>query len=277
MSANSSTTASDWLTSSQRQLKQVGVATARLDCLVLLEDEARKDRGWLLAHPEFELSVEQVTRLNTKIAQRALHHPLAYIRGTTEFFGRDFAISPAVLEPRPESETMITLLLDLPDIQTKNYHIADVGTGSGALGITTKLELPKCDVDLLEIDASAIEIAKKNVISFATSIRVIESDLLASSPGNYDLLLCNLPYVPDSFQINTAATHEPKLAIFGGPDGLDLYKLLFSQIKHLSKQPLFILTESMPLQHIELAQIAKNASYRLTKTDDFIQLFQLVK
>ncbi|MEO6761830.1 MAG: HemK/PrmC family methyltransferase [Candidatus Saccharimonadales bacterium] len=264
---------SEWLKISETKLTNASISTPRLDCLVLLEDETDKDRGWLLAHPEFILSSAQENSLNTKITQRLKHVPLAYIRGFTEFYGRQFIITPAVLEPRPESETMIEMLLSLPNVKTKPYRIADVGTGSGALGITAKLELPNLEVDLLEIDKRAILVTQKNVIKFATNVNTLISDLLDKSSKDYDILLCNLPYVPDDFRINSAAMNEPRLAIFGGPDGLDIYRRMFSQINISPKKPMYILCESMPPQHITLESIARSSYYELIQTSDFIQLF----
>lgn len=260
-----------WLKQAKGQLKNI--PTARLDALVLLEDCSGKDRAWLLAHPEFELSDMQGEKLEKLLARRAQHEPLAYLRGKTEFYGREFVVSAAVLEPRPESETMIDLLKKLPKLAAKP-SIADVGTGSGALGITAALELPEATVELLEIDPAAIKIARANVDKLSTGILVLRSDLLAESSQDYDVLLCNLPYVPDDFAINTAATHEPRLAIFGGPDGLDLYRRLFTQIQNAQKQPLYILTEALPSQHDALEQIAKANGYKLHASDDFIQVFE---
>ena len=271
-------TTAAWLHTSQQRLEATGIATARLDCLVLLEDETGKDRAWLLAHPEFVLDPAQLKLLNTKIVQRQSHMPLAYIRGFTEFYGRQFVVSPAVLEPRPESETMVELLQTLPSLQSSaggsGVSIADVGTGSGALGITAKLLFPQARVDLLEIDPAAIKIAKMNVIKFTPGVNVVKSDLLLQAPSIHDILLCNLPYVPDEFHINLAAMAEPKIAIFGGPDGLDLYRRLFSQIQKLTKKPLYILCESLPPQHESLNAIATAAAYRLRQTKDFIQVFE---
>jgi release factor glutamine methyltransferase len=129
-------------------------------------------------------------------------------------------------------------------------------------------------VDLLEIDPKAVEVAQTNVDKHTTIISVIESDLLAQSGKDYDVLLCNLPYVPDDHTVNKAALREPKLAIFGGPDGLGLYRKLFGQIRNLKKRPLYILTESLPPQHGSLAGIAKEHGYQLVQTDDFIQVFR---
>lgn len=267
----SNTTVGHFLLTASQRLSAAGISTARLDTLVLMEDQLHKDRAYILAHPEALLPTIDKDVLSTRLEQRAQHVPLAYIRGKSEFYGREFVISPAVLQPRPESETMVELLLSL-DLPT-HPRIADVGTGSGALGITAQLELPNATVELLEIDQGAIEIATLNVVNHTIPISVITSDLLDQSTKNFDVLLCNLPYVPDDFHINTAALHEPKLAIFGGPDGLNLYRTLFTDIQNLQHKPLYILTESLPPQHDALRAIAETHGYRQQISEDFIQVF----
>jgi release factor glutamine methyltransferase len=269
-------TINELMLSAAKELNTGGIGTARLDALVLLEDVTGLDRAWLLARPDHKLSPSELTKLTKLLKRRAEHEPLAYVRKKTEFYGREFIITPVVLEPRPESETMIDLLKKLT--KSPNWparpRIADVGAGSGALGITAKLELPDTQVELLEIDPPALKIAQKNVEKYTTDIRVIRSDLLESASQDNNVLLCNLPYVPDSHKVNEAAGHEPKIAIFGGPDGLDVYRRLFDQIQKFKKRPLFILTESLPPQHSDLAAIAEKADYRLAETDDFIQVFK---
>jgi release factor glutamine methyltransferase len=267
-------TVDDWLGQAVKKLEQAGIGTARLDALVLLEDVTGRDRAWLLAHPEHELSSTESAKLKKLLSRRASHEPLAYVRTKTEFYGREFIITSAVLEPRPESETMIDLLKMLPGLP-KKPRIADVGAGSGALGITAKLELPGARVELLEIDTEALKIAQKNVDKYTINVNVNSSNLLTESRQDNNVLLCNLPYVPDEFKINPAAMREPKVAIFGGPDGLDIYRRLFSQVKNSQNKPLFILCESLPPQHETLAGIAASAGYKLTATDDFIQVFRL--
>src|SRR5436305_280122 len=96
-----------------KKLERAVVGTARLDALVLLEDVTGRDRAWLLAHPETEISASEVNKLKKLLNRRAQHEPLAYVRGKTEFYGREFLITPTVLEPRPESETMIDCLKEL--------------------------------------------------------------------------------------------------------------------------------------------------------------------
>ncbi len=135
-------------------LEAAGIETGRLDVLVLLEDVTKVDRARLLAEPETELLPKQTVELATLLTRRAGHEPLAYVRGKTEFYGREFIVTPAVLEPRPESEMIIDVLKKLA-AKGEISKIADVGAGSGALGITAMSELPEVKVDLLEIDPAA--------------------------------------------------------------------------------------------------------------------------
>jgi release factor glutamine methyltransferase len=264
----------DFITDTTKQLTDAGIGTARLDCLVLLEDAVGKDRSWLLAHPEFVISDTVLRQLEGWVAQRAKHMPLAYVRGKTEFYGREFIVGPDVLEPRPESETMIELLKKLASEQ--DCTIVDVGTGSGALAITAKLELPATEVIGIDIDPNCLKIARQNAAKHATDVTFYQGDLLEPlytlAPKPYTLL-CNLPYVPDDHQINQAAMNEPRLAIFGGADGLDLYRRLFTDFHGLSRFPVLVFTESLPFQHTELAAIAQAAGYRQAGEDDFIQVF----
>jgi release factor glutamine methyltransferase len=271
---SSSPATSEWLANATSLLLKAGVSTARLDCLVLLEDCLNKNRAQLLAHPELPLTSAQLAVLDAQIERRAHHVPLAYLRGKTEFYGRDFIINEDVLEPRPESETMIDLFLQLFKSQrTPDLKVLDIGTGSGALGITAALEAGLKTVSLSDIDAKALAVAKQNAKALNQSAQLFQNDLFYFNNADFDVLLCNLPYVPDSFQINTAALHEPRLAIFGGPDGLDLYRTLFAQAEAATQKPRHILTESMPPQHEELTAIAIAHGYRIQVEADFIQLF----
>jgi release factor glutamine methyltransferase len=263
-----------WLNTAVLKLNQAGLSTARLDALVLLEDISGKSRAHLLAHPELELSNTQVSKLDGLVKRRGLHEPLAYLRKRSEFYGRQFYIDHRVLEPRPESEAMIDILKNLQ--LSAASTIIDIGTGSGMLAITAKLEYPAATVIATDIDQNCVVIARKNAKTHNTTIRFYETDLLknlSSDIFNHAVILANLPYVPDHFQINPAAMAEPRIAIFGGHDGLDLYRSLFAQAQKLSVKPSYILTEAMPPQHAELSRIATSAGFSLKQVEDFIQLF----
>lgn len=111
----------NWLDANTNKLEQADASTARLDCLILLEDIVGKGRGWLLAHPEYELDKAALKSLQIKISRRAKHEPLAYIRGKSEFYGREFAVNAHTLQPRPETETMIELLQEL--VQSRKLKV----------------------------------------------------------------------------------------------------------------------------------------------------------
>jgi release factor glutamine methyltransferase len=264
-------TLSDCLARSTARLKQAGIGSARLDVLILLEDLIQKDRAWILAHLEHQVSESQLKKLERKLSRRAKHVPIAYIRGHSEFYGRKFKVNRHVLEPRPESETMIELLanLGLP----KRPAIADVGTGNGAIGITAALELDGSTVDLYDISAGAIAVAKHNTHLHELRLHVRKMNLLSRPLRPYDVIVANLPYVPSRWKINEAAMAEPKIAIFGGKDGLDIYRKFFTQLQRFTWKPKFILTESLPPQHEKLTQIAKDKGFELLKSDDLIQVF----
>ncbi len=268
----------DWLKSATAQLSQAGIGTARLDCLVLLEDVTGRGRAWLLAHSEHELEDLKVRKLESYLLRRLKHEPLAYIRGKSEFFGREFIVNAHTLEPRPETETMIELLLsNVKRHELKQLHLIDVGTGSGCIAITAKLELPDTEVAAIDVDQKCLVTAAQNAKIHNVAIDFYHGNLLKALPTQStatNILLCNLPYVPDNFQINRAASHEPRHAIFGGSDGLDLFREMFSQIDEMPSKPSYIFTESMPPQHTELALIAAQHSYDLILSEDFVQVFK---
>lgn len=272
---------SDWLKQSEAKLKEANIPTARLDCLVLLEDATGKARAWLLAHPEFTLPTEMEISLDTKLIRREQHVPLAYIRGHAEFYGREFKVNEHTLVPRPETETMVELLRETAVDDWKNMQgaaIADIGTGSGALAITAKLEFPEAQVIATDIDENCLHVAQGNAEALGASVEFLHGNLAeplagAALKSPFSILLCNLPYVPDEFHINMAATHEPRHAIFGGVDGLDYYREMLAQLAGLPAKPFYIFAESLPPQHEDLAAIAHTAGYTLDAEEDFIQLF----
>jgi release factor glutamine methyltransferase len=278
------------LAHSEAKLKDAGISSARLDTLILLEDLLHKDRAWLLAHPEAEISDNQARRLERRLERRSKHVPIAYIRGFTEFYGRKFRVNRHVLEPRPESETMITLLKQLAGsgqrtadsrkTRSTDYGLpstpamADVGTGNGAIGITAALEIPGSTVDLYDISSGAIAVAKHNLHLHELRLHVRKMNLLGRPLRPYDIILANLPYVPDHWQINQAAMAEPRIAIFGGKDGLDIYRKLFAQLHRFTWKPQYVLTEALPPQHDALAVTASGRGFSLHAVQDFIQVFK---
>lgn len=262
-------TIAEYLRNATNQLRMAGVASARLDALILLEDQLKLDRAYLLAHDDAELSPEHFKKLQKNIQRRRSHEPLAYIRGQSEFYGRPYIITKDVLVPRPESEAIITLLSEL-----NPTAITDIGTGSGALAITAALEHPKATVYGVDIAAACLHVAKQNAKQLAATVHFLQGDLFAPLVNiSVDTLLCNLPYVPDDYPINQAAQHEPALALFAGADGLDAYRSLITQLTEQQQKPDFIITESLTTQHGSLVEIMKAAGFSLQKTHDLAQLY----
>lgn len=279
-------TVDEWLKTSASKLETAEIGTARLDCLVLLEDQLGKDRSYLLSHPETPLQGVSLKGLNNKLKHRVRHEPLAYIRGKTEFYGREFYVDKRVLEPRPESEAIIELLLELAKSQKPiaKSQIIDIGTGSGVLAITAKLEIPKTEVIATDIDPKCLAVARQNAKNYSAKIKFRQGDLLEPLRlGTSDLglattiVLANLPYVPTRYKINRSARLEPKIAIFGGNDGLDIYRRLFECLAASHTKPRFVLTEALPTQHQSLSAVAETAGFAPRRTNGFVQVFEPVR
>lgn len=268
-------TIATFLEQATARLGQAKISTARLDCLVLLEDVLGRDRAHLLAHTDAIIPLTTEVYLNNKIVQRASHMPLAYIRGKVSFYGREFIVTPNVLVPRPETETMIGMVKALPSKNVPVWFL-DIGAGSGCVGITAGLEIKNSKIELSDISQNTLDVAAKNAQVHNITARYRHADLL-SRPfiHRYDVFLANLPYVPDAHPINEAARHEPPLALFGGSDGLVLYRRFWQQVHIIPAmyKPTHILTESLPTQHDEIALLARRAGYQLEKREGLIQQF----
>jgi release factor glutamine methyltransferase len=254
-------------------LQQAGIESARLDALVLLEDAVGRDRALLLAHPEHVLPRSTEENLNKKLARRAAHTPLAYVRGMAPFYGREFVVNEHTLVPRPETETLIGLFLEL--LLPPAALIADVGTGSGCIGITAVLERPQTKALLIDNSALALRVAQQNTTKLGTrQVRLLQNDLLRGITEPPEVVFANLPYVPESYPINQAAQHEPAGAIFSGPDGFDHFRRLWQQLSALPHRPHWVITESLVEQHTIMVRLAISAGYKLSRTQQLAQLFE---
>jgi release factor glutamine methyltransferase len=251
-------------------------STPRLDIEVLLAYVLKKDRAWVLAHPEYELSKQELQIFEEMVDQRSKGEPVAYIIGQQEFFGRKFKVSPDTLTPRAETETMVELAIKH---SKQPAQFIDVGTGSGCIISTLALELTNDENTYTGVDISkpALTIAQENNTELGSGVTFKQYDLMSGEPlpvqtSGRVVILANLPYVPDDFVINLSASHEPDFAIYGGADGLDYYRILFSKLRSLQLETL-VFTESLPTQYTELQQIASEHDYKQIDSQDFIQVF----
>lgn len=230
-------------------LDQHKIPSAWLDAEVLLSFVLKKDRAYIVSHNEYQLSPAQSLQFNNYIKLRAKHFPLAYIIGYKEFYGLNFFVTPVVLIPRPESEQLVDLALDSYSNNTDST-IIDIGTGSGCLIISVLVELSKKHKQAkgiaIDISSRALAIAKRNSKkNHVSNIQFIQSNLLttfikkpsALSKSKHLIILANLPYVPlKILKTEPSIKQEPRLALAGGKDGLDIYRRLAKQIYKLQKQ-----------------------------------------
>jgi release factor glutamine methyltransferase len=244
-------------------------STPKLDAEIVLADVLQKDRSWLHAHGDEAVPEDTQQRFLKLIQRRKNGEPIAYILGYKEFYGRNFTVTHDVLSPRPESESFIVLLAELR--KTERVHTAiDIGTGSGCLAITCKLEFPDMYITATDTSRQALAIAAKNALQHEAAITFREQNLLAGDKEGYDVVLANLPYVP-THMLHESIAHEPGEALYSGTDGMDHYKRLWQQL--VKKHIYFVMTESLVSQHSENISLAAAACYRLVKTDGLVQLF----
>ena len=155
---------------------------------------------------------------------RAAHQPLQYLTGVAYFRYLDIQVGPGVLVPRPESELLVQSVLDHCKKLSGFISVVDLGSGSGALALAISTENPNTRVIAVEKDPEAIEWLKKNVSQINEQVRIVESDVVDALEGvTCDVVIANPPYVPDSQELpRDVAEHEPSVALFGGPTGLDI-------------------------------------------------------
>lgn len=198
--------------------------TPGLDSLVLLADRLNKPKEWVLGHPEYELSPDELSLYCSALDQVVKGVPLAYVLGWWEFYGRRFKISPSTLIPRPETELLVETAVRRLQAQRFPAFILDVGTGCGCIGITLLLESENAFVYASDISFDALQIARVNGVRFGVESRLqlIQSDLLCSFNHRFDLVCGNLPYVPSSELAHLeVAKWEPQQALDGGQAGID--------------------------------------------------------
>jgi release factor glutamine methyltransferase len=210
------------------------------------------------------------------LAKRLCRIPIAYIIGFKEFYGRQFITTPAALIPRPESETIIDLLKSIPisHFPTPNPKIVDVGTGSGCLGITAKLEIPQLSVTLTDISSDALNVARQNAEKLSAKVDFGQYDLLNDYHGNTDIIIANLPYVDRVWERSAETNYEPDLALFADNNGKSLIELLIKQATNVLNPLGYLILEADPMQHHDLTAFAKKYDFENTSQIDYALSFR---
>jgi release factor glutamine methyltransferase len=219
------------------------VPSPRMNAELLLMFTLDCDRAYFFAHPERELTADEISRYDHALAQRSRGVPAQYITGHQEFWGMDLIVTPAVLIPRPETEHLIETALGCVEracvgrapSPANSLHIVDVGTGSGCIALALAKELPKAKIIATDISNAALEIARTNAARHQLESRVDfrETDLLSGLPDNsFDFIVSNPPYVGES-EADTVQLEvrkfEPRNAVFAGPKGTEVIARLIPQ------------------------------------------------
>jgi release factor glutamine methyltransferase len=228
------------------QFAQVQFGLTRLDAQMLLLHACQlpiHDRAWLLAHGDEVLSFETQKRYLDFLQRRAGLEPLAYITGIKEFFGLQLHIDQRVLDPRPETETLVEWALTcLAD--TLEPRIADLGTGSGAIALALKHSLPSAQVTAVDASADAIAVATANAQSLGLEIATYVGNWCAPlTDQSFDLIVSNPPYVADGDAHLAQLPHEPISALVAGKDGLDDLRQIVTQAAEHLKPGAWLLLE----------------------------------
>lgn len=274
-------TITTWLDEAVKLLSGAGIGSARLDAEIILAHTIKHPRTWLHAHGDEEIDPRHEEIANARIDLRLDHVPVAYIIGHKEFYGRRFSVSPVTLIPRPESEQLIELLgVYMPEshalgLDTPAKRLVDIGTGSGCLGITAKLEHPELDVTLLDTSRAALSVAEKNAAAHDAHVAIMQSNLLTEYPYSPDIVLANLPYVDQEWEDNTnELRHEPAEALYADEKGLRLIRLCLEQLRTRLTSGGIAIFEADPRQWERFEVLAREHDFDIIDRQPFARVLK---
>lgn len=255
------------------QLRASGVPSHTLAAELLLMHALGRDRTWIYAHPEEEISASDAEKFFAMISRRANGEPTQHLTGKQEFWGLEFEVTPDVLIPRPETEHVVEVALDRLAVRAiragrrqplngEGLRIADVGTGSGCIAIALAKELPAATIFATDISAAALNVARGNAFRLAANrLRFVKANLLDESgewpleargeqaasgePNPFDLIVSNPPYVgrrEAATLMREVREYEPEIALYGGEEGYEMYADLIAQsAKYLLPRGILVL------------------------------------
>lgn len=222
-------TCADLLGAGEARLRAAGIATARLDAEVLLAVVLESGRAALYAGLRAAAPAAVEDRFRAFVERRARHEPVAYITGTQEFWSLALTVNSAVLIPRPETELLVDTVCRLAP---KAPRVCDAGTGSGCIAVAVARELPEAQVLAVDCSAAALEVAARNAAAHGVAGRVafLRSDLFdALDPAaRFDIVVSNPPYLTPAEAESPDLAFEPRQALAGGDDGLDVIRRLIA-------------------------------------------------
>jgi release factor glutamine methyltransferase len=269
-----------WANQSIQKLKQS--ETPALDVQVVMAFALGQSREWLVTHFNDLLTEEQLSILNSLMQRLQNGEPVAYITGKRSFYGLDFFVSPDVLIPRPETELLVEEAISWLEAHPTRRTAVDVGTGSGILAITLTDRFPDLQMVAVDISQPALEIAEKNAIYNHLEGRIewLKNDLLSDLSKKVDLIVANLPYIPtDTLKSLDVSRYEPRLALDGGAEGLDLINKMLDQSTEIIRAKGLILLEIEATQEKQATESARKR-YPAAKIDclfDYANFPRIIK
>ena len=247
-------------------LREAGVDTPELDARILMGASLGMTREHMLIHATARLNQAQVGRVLGFIARRVDREPVSRILGRREFWSLDFHLSPATLDPRPDSETLIDeALAGIPDRKAP-LSVLDLGTGTGCLLLALLSELPNAAGTGIDRSEEAVATATANArrLGFGQRARFAAGDWGAGLSERFDLVVSNPPYIPEA-EIETLAPEvvrfDPMAALAGGPDGLDAYRTIVAQLSNLLKSNGKVIFEVGAGQAADVAALLVTAGF----------------
>lgn len=239
-----------------------------IEAEILVREALGLDRAQYFAELPVPVSERRTEGLEALLARRLAGEPLAYITGRREFFGLNFAVTADVLVPRQETELLVELALKFLSRPDRFGHaasavVADVGTGSGAIAVSLAVNRSDAMVYATDVSGAALSVAESNAGAHGVGNRVtfLRTDMLAAVPEKLDLIVANLPYVPSLLldELSDDVRREPRIALDGGPDGLDPYRRLLVQARGRLRSNGVLLVELMPEQMDRARGLASKA------------------
>lgn len=203
----------------------------RIDAQMLLLHvlgQPNAGRAWLLTHDRDVLTPAQQTQFEALCAQRLDGVPVAYLTGCKEFFGLPLHVDARVLDPRPDTETLVEWALDCVENRISPTLI-DLGTGSGAIALALQSQRPNATVTAVDFSQDALEVARANAQRLQLPVQLVQSSWLEQIEGMFDVIVSNPPYIREDDEHMAALRHEPRQALTSGEDGLDDIRTIIAQ------------------------------------------------